>query len=98
MPDSKKIIKEKAFSVGYNRPDWLISEHVRGALLKKYNSTRIEVFEARVDNALFRHTVSGPTAKESITVTLYFKRGSMVIFDAANHYMYYYSSDLMKIQ
>jgi len=95
---SSKEIKEKAFSVIYSRKNWLVAEHVNGPLLQKYNTTRLEVFEARDDNALFRHLVSEHSAKKSVIIDLNFKRGSMVIFDGVNHFMYYFPGDLMRIQ
>lgn len=97
MRDPKGIISEKAFGVLYT-PDvyWLVlpkSSDKRDQI--RYKSNNIVRLLAISDNAPLQHDVTEHSDPEKESVKLEFKRGSLVVFDGQNHFLFYYPDDIV---
>ena len=97
MRNPKDVIKETAFSVGYNRDaDWLVLPDDPDPFSKiDYHSDNINRYLAVSDIALLRYDVAEHSDPDKKTIMLEFKRGSLVVFDGQNHFIFYYPDDLV---
>jgi len=97
MRNPKDVIKERAFSVGYNRDaDWLVLPDDPEPLANiDYNSNSVHRYLAVSDIASLRYDVAKNSDSDSRTIILHFKRGSLVVQDGQNNFIFYYPDDLV---
>ena len=97
MSTPNRRIIEKVISILYARDvEWLVLPNDPEPLAKiDYKSDNVSRYLAVSDNASLIYNVTEDSEYGKNTIKLKFKRGSLVVFDGQNHYLYYQTNDLV---